>query len=126
LFNIVILVVGIYLGMKQTKVKYGDALTYGQAVKTGLLVACVAALPVAFFSWLYCAVINPGYADFMVRDAAHVLAAAGKTPQEISQRLERVRNEFPTGVQMTEALIGQAVVGSIASLILGLFTRTKK
>ncbi len=126
LFNLVILALGIYLAMKQTKVKYGDTLTYGQAVKTGMLVACVAALPVAFFSWLYCAVLNPGYADFMAGDAARVLAAAGKTPQEISERLEGVRKEFSTGMQVTEALIGQAVAGSIASLILGLFTRTKK
>jgi hypothetical protein len=126
LFSVVILVMGIYLGMRQAKVKNGGILTYGQAVKTGVLVACVTALLVAAFSWLYCAVINPGYADFMVSDTGRVLAAAGKTPQEISQRLEGVRKEFSTGMQVMEALVGQVVVGSITSLILGFFTRTKK
>jgi len=126
LFSIVILVVGMYLGMKQAKVKGGGVLGYGQAVKTGVIIACITAVLVACFSWLYCAVINPGYADFMVRDTGAALAAAGKTPQEISQRLEGVRREFSTGMQVMEALVGQTVVGSVAALIIGLFMRTKK
>jgi Protein of unknown function (DUF4199) len=126
LFSILILVVGIYLGMKQARLKAVGLLTYGQAVKTGMLVACVTALLVAFFSWIYCTVINPGYADFMVQDTGRTLAAAGKTPREISQRLESVRKEFSTGMQVMEALLGQAVVGSLVSLILGVFMRTRK
>ena len=126
LFSILILLVGIYLGMKQARLRSGGVLTYGQAVKTGVLIACMTGVLVACFSWLYCAVINPGYADFMVQDTSRALTAAGKTPQEISQRLEDVRKEFSTGMQVMEALVGQVVVGSIASLILGIFTRTKK
>ena len=126
LFSILILVVGIYLGMKQARLRAAGVLTYGQAVKTGVLVACVTALLVACFSWLYCAVINPGYADFMVRDTGRALAAAGKTPQEIGQRLVDVRKEFSTGMQVVQALVGQVVVGSIAALILGAFMRTRK
>jgi hypothetical protein len=126
LFSILILVVGIYLGMKQARLRAGGVLTYGQAVKTGVLVACVTAVLVASFSWLYCAVINPGYADFMVQDTGRALAAAGKTPQEISQRLVDVRKEFSTGMQMMQALVGQVAVGSLVSLILGAFMRSRK
>jgi hypothetical protein len=126
LFSILILVTGIYLGMKQARLRAGGVLTYGQAVKTGILVACVTAVLVACFSWLYCAVINPGYADFMVQDTGRTLAAAGKTPEEISQRLEDIRREFSTGIQVMEALVGQAAVGSVAALILGAFMRSRK
>jgi hypothetical protein len=126
LFSILILILGIYLGMKQAKQKGGNTLTYGQAIKTGVIIACITALIVAFFSYLYCAVINPGYAGFMVRDTENTLKAAGKTPQEISQQLEDVRKQFTTGAQVGMALIGQAVIGTITSLILGLFIRTKK
>ncbi|HTI07149.1 MAG TPA: DUF4199 domain-containing protein [Puia sp.] len=126
LFSIVILVVGIYFGMKQAKIKGGGVLSYGQAVKTGVLIAGVAAVVAACFSWLYCSVINPGYADFMVKDSSRALAAAGSTPQEISQRLEGVRREFSTGIQVMEALVGQSVVGTLVSLILGAFVRTRK
>jgi len=126
LFSIIILIVGIYLGMKQAKLKGGNTLTYGQAIQTGILIACVTAVVVACFSWLYCTIINPGYADFMVKDTERVLVAAGKSPQEISQQLDAVRKEFSAGAQVGMAVVGQAVVGTIAALILGLFIRTKK
>ena len=126
LFSLLILVVGIYLAIKQARSRAGGMLTYGQAVKTGVLVACVTAVVAAFFSWLYCAVINPGYADFMVQDTGRTLAAAGKTAQEISQRLVEVRKEFSTGAQVMEALVGQVVVGTVVSLILGAFMRSRK
>ena len=126
LFSILILVVGIYLGLKQARLRADGVLTYGQAVKTGVLIACVTAVLVACFSWLYCSVINPGYADFMVRDTERALAAAGKTPQEINQRLADVRKEFSTGMQVMQALVGQAVVGSVVSLILGAFLCSRK
>ena len=125
LFSLLILITGIYLGMKQAKVK-GNTLTYGQAVRTGIIIACITALIVAFFSYLYCAIINPGYSAFMVKDTENTLKAAGKTPQEISQQLEDIRKQFTTGAQVGMALIGQAVIGTIASLILGLFVRAKK
>jgi len=115
-----------YLGMKQAKLKGGNTLTYGQAIQTGILIACVTAVVVACFSWLYCMIINPGYADFMVKDTERVLVAAGKSPQEISQQLDAVRKEFSAGAQVGMAVVGQAVVGTIAALILGLFIRTKK
>jgi hypothetical protein len=125
LFSILILVIGIYLGMKKTKANGGGALSYGQAVKTGVIIAFITALIVSLFGLLYGTVINPGYADFMVKDTQHTLSAAGLSPAEISKRLEGVRKEFSTGAQVGESLIGQTVVGSIASLILGWFMRTK-
>jgi hypothetical protein len=126
LFNILILVIGIYLGMQQAKLKGGNTLTYGQAVKTGIIIACITAVIVACFSYLYCTIINPGYADFMVKDTENALKAAGKPPREISLQLDAVRKEFSTGAQVGMALVGQAVVGTVAAFILGLFIRTKK
>ena len=126
LFSILILVVGIYLGMREVKRKNDDALSYGVAVKTGIIISLITGVVVCLFTLLYCNVINPGYADFMVKDTGKALAAAGKAPEEISRRLEGVRKEFTTGAQMMMALVGQTVVGSIVSLILGLFIRSKK
>jgi hypothetical protein len=126
LFSILILVIGIYVAMKQVKIKNGGVLAYGQAVKTGILIGLITGVIVGSFGFLYCTVINPGYTEFMVNDARNALLAAGKTPQEIAQRLEGVRKEFSPVSQVIMALIGQTVVGSIASLILGVFMRTKK
>lgn len=126
LFSITILVVGIWLGMREVRRQDGGVLAYWQAVKTGIWIAGITAVIVALFSYLYCTVINPGYADFMVRDAERILRSAGKTPQEMAGELEFERKQFTTAAQVMMALAGQAVVGSVASLILGIFTRTKK
>jgi hypothetical protein len=125
LFSFIILALGIYLGLKQARTRNSNSLTYGQAVKTGALIAVVTAVLVAAFTWLYCTVINPGYADFMVQDVQHSMAVAGKSPAEISQAAESTRKEFSTGAQVAQALIGQVVVGTLLSLIFGLFLRTK-
>lgn len=126
LFSILILVVGISWAMLEVRRQNAGLLTYGQAVKTGVLVACITALIVTVFTWLYCTVINPGYTDFMVADAGRTLRTAGKTPGEIAMELESVRKQFSTGAQVGQALVGQAVVGALASLIVGAFVRTKR
>ena len=126
LFSIVILVLGIAWAIQEVRRRNGGRLTYGQAVKTGVLVACIVAVIVGLFTLLYCAGINPGYTDFMVADAERTLRAAGKTPDQIAPKLEAVRKQFSVGAQVGQALIGQIVVGGIASLILGAFMRTKR
>src|SRR5882672_7608346 len=54
LFSLIILAMGIYLGLKQARTRNENRLTYGQAVKTGILIASVTAVLVAAFTWLYC------------------------------------------------------------------------
>ncbi|PUZ24950.1 hypothetical protein DCC81_11575 [Chitinophaga parva] len=126
LFSIVILVLGIVWAIREVRRLNGGQLSYGQAVRTGVLVTCVVAGIVGAFTLLYCTVINPGFTDFMVADAERTLRAAGKTPDQIAPELVSVRKQFSIGAQVGQALIGQVVVGSIAALILGAFMRTKR
>jgi len=125
LFSLIILALGIYLGLQQARTRNGNTLTYGQAVKTGIGIALVTAALVAAFTWLYCAVLNPGYTEFMVQDCQRTMTAAGKSPAVVAQCVQSTRKEFSTGAQVAQALIGQAVVGTLLTLILGLFLRTK-
>jgi len=126
LFSIVILILGIIWAMQEVRRENGGLLTYGQVVRTGVLVACIVAVIVGVFTLLYCTVINPGYTDFMVADAERALRTSGKSPDQIARELESVRKQFSVGSQVGQALIGQVVVGSIASLILAAFMRTKR
>lgn len=125
LFSIVILLIGIWTAMQAERRRGGWRLTYGRAVWTGVRVSIVVAAIVALFSWWYCTVIRPDLADFMVRDAEKTLRAAGKTQAEISPELESVRRQFSTGAQVFMSLAGQAVVGTVASLILALLIGNK-
>ena len=62
----------------------------------------------------------------MVREAEKTLIAARNTPEVINQQLEKVRNQFSTSMQVLQGLIAQSVVGTLSSLVLGLFMKTKK
>ena len=61
----------------------------------------------------------------MIKDAEKTLIASGATPQEISLKLVSIKSEFSTSMQVMQGLIGQTVMGAIASLIIGFFLRTK-
>ena len=66
LLSIPIQAIGIYMAMQNVK-KLTGLLTYGQAVKTGLLVAVTVAVVVAIFGFLYCKVIVIRRQDFIRR-----------------------------------------------------------
>jgi len=125
LFSILILVIGIYLGLKAVKKESAMHITYGQAVKTGILISVITGIIVALFGFLYCTVINPGYADFMVSETQKAMMRAHASANEINDKLISVKKQFSTGSQVMQALVGQIVVGSISSLIIGLFIRSK-
>ncbi|WP_343672027.1 DUF4199 domain-containing protein [Chitinophaga sp.] len=125
LFSIFILGLGIWLGMQEARRRNGGVLGYWQAVKTGVLIACITAGMMAVFSWLYCTVINPGFTEFMVQDAQKTLVAAGKTQAQIAAELVSVRKQFSTGAMVAQALIGQLVVGSGISFLMGILIRKK-
>jgi hypothetical protein len=54
------------------------------------------------------------------------MIAKGESQQDIGQALVAVRKEFSAGMQVIEALVGQFVTGTIMSLIIGIFIKTKK
>lgn len=124
LLSIPIQAIGIYMAMQNTK-KLTGMLSYGQALKTGLLVAATVAVVVATFSIFYCTLLNPGYAEFMVKDAQKAMIASGKSQQQINQESAAVARQFSTGMQVMMALVGQFFTGLIISLIIGLFIKTK-
>jgi hypothetical protein len=125
LLTILIQATGIYVAMQAIK-KQNNTLSYGQALKTGIFIAIITAIITAFFSFIYCEFINPGYAQYMVAEAQKVMIAKGETQQQITADSVAVRKEFSTGAQVAMALVGQFFVGTVVSLIMGLFIRTKK
>jgi len=124
LLSIPIQAIGIYMAMQNTK-KLTGVLSYGQALKTGLLVAVTVAIVVAAFSIVYCTLINPGYAEFMVKHAQKAMIAKGESQQQINQDSAMVAQQFTTGMQLMMALVGQFFTGLIISLIIGMVIKTK-
>ena len=125
LLSIPVQAIGIYLAMQNFK-KTNGWLTYWQAVKTGIVVAATVAVIVAIFSFLYCKFTNPGFAGYMLKDAQKQMQAIGKTHQQIISSSAAISAQYTTGAQVFMALTGQFVVGTIVSLLIGLFVKKQK
>jgi hypothetical protein len=125
LLTIPILATGIFLTMSTVKKEQDYKLTYLQALKTGVLVAVITAIIVALFSYIYC-IINPGFAQYMLAEAQKVMQAKHESQQQIAADSINVLKEYAPGTQVFQALVGQTVIGTVMSLIIGLFVRSRK
>ncbi len=125
LLTILIQAIGIYFSMTTVKINQNGLLSYIQAAKAGLTVAIITALITATFGFIYCEFINPGYAKYMVHEAAKTMAANGESQQQIADHLVSIRKEFSTSAQVMMALIGQSVIGTVLSLIMAPFIKNK-
>ncbi len=126
LLTLIILGIGIYTAMRAVKHKNNGAITYKQALLSGMLVAAVTSITMAIFGTLYNTCINPGNTAYMLSETQKLLQAEGKSPAVIAGDLSDLQKQLTTQSQVIQALIGQFVVGTIISLIMGIFVRTKK
>ena len=125
LFSLLILIFGIYLGIRKVKRINENTISFAQAFKTGIKISFITAIVVCVFTYLYCVVINPGYADFMVKETQAELIKSGAAAQDISTQLQKVKQQFSTASQVMMALVGQFVIGCVASCIISFFIKIK-
>ncbi len=126
LLSIVILAIGIYTGMKSVKRNNGGKLTYGQAIFAGLIIGLITGIISALVGFTYVHFINPGYAAYMISESRKIMLADGKGPAQIAAGTADLQKQMTTGMQALQALIGQTVSGTILSLIIGVFVKSKK
>ncbi len=125
LLTIIILAIGVYTGMISVKRHNSGILTYGQAVLAGVTIAITTAVITAVASFIYCTLINPGYAAYMVAESQRVMVADGKSPAEIATATAGLQKQMTTGMQVLQSLVGQTVSGTVLSLITGAFVKSK-
>src|SRR5262249_48419502 len=121
LLTILIQAIGIYIGINAVKANQNNSLNYWQGVKAGVTIAVITAIITSVCSFLYCAALNPNYADYMVQAAQREMIEAGESKDQMVAHLAEVRKNFSTAAQVGMAFVGQLVVGSAISLILSPF-----
>ena len=126
LLTLVILGIGIYIGMGSIKRSNSGKLTYGQALLVGFMIALTTGIITAIIGFVYCNYLNPGYAAYMLTESKKALIAEGKNPADIAANMANLRQQWTTGGQMLQALVGQTVYGTVTSLVMGLFIKSKK
>lgn len=125
--SLVILFIGIFYAMKKSRTEMvGKTFSYLEAFKSGFVVSILVALIVSLFSFIYVKYLNPGFADDMVKEAQASLQASGTSAADMAKKLAGVRSEFSLRSQITNPLIVQTTIGTIFSLILAIFLKTKR
>ena len=126
LLMLIILGTGTYVAMQYVKRTNNGILTYKQALLSGITVALTTGIITAILSAVYCEVINPGYAEYMVAEGKKAMIANREMPAEMAKHIAALRSGFSTGAQVMQAIIGQSVCGTIISLVMGLFVKSKR
>jgi predicted Co/Zn/Cd cation transporter (cation efflux family) len=126
LLSLIILGIGIYTGMRSIKSSNSQKLTYGQAVLAGFIIALTTGIITALVGLVYCNIINSGYTAYMIAESKKAMTVDGKSPAEVAAAMPALQQQWSTGGQMLQALIGQTICGTIIALILGIFIKSKK
>ena len=126
LLALIILGIGIYAGMQSIKKANQGRFSYGQALLTGFLIALTVGLVMAVLGLIYTSMINPGYADYMVAEGKRAMLSEGKSPEDIAKGVADLHTQFAPSMQVIQALAGQTAAGTVISLIMGIFVKTKK
>jgi hypothetical protein len=126
LFSVLMLIVGIWLALRGKRRENNNQLSYKEAIFTGVKMSMVVAVLVSLYSLAYCEILNPDFAMDMTKEVEKALKASGASPGEIAEKLKQAQTEFSTPAQVMMALVGQTVIGTIGSLIIGFFIRTKR
>ncbi|OCX52316.1 hypothetical protein BEL04_12635 [Mucilaginibacter sp. PPCGB 2223] len=126
LLTLVILGIGIYIGMQSIKTANSGNLTYGQAVFTGFIIAVVTGMITALVSVVYCTAVDPGYSAYMISESQKALLASGKSPADVTAATPALQQQWSTGGQVVQALVGQTICGVVIALVMGIFVKTKK
>ena len=126
LIMLVILGVGIYSGMQAVKQENKGLLNYKDAIIAGILIAFITGVITAVCTFVYCEYINKGFAAYMLSESKKIMIKEEQPPDVVVQNLSGLQKQLTTTAQVMQAFVGQFASGIIISLILSLFTRTKK
>lgn len=125
LLMLVILGIGIYSGMQALKRENKDVLTYKEALIAGVLISFITGVITAVCTFVYFEYINKGFAAYLLSESRKVMVADRLSPNTVAKNLADLQKQLTIPAQVMQAFVGQFVCGTIISLILSIFSRTK-
>ena len=123
--TLILPVLATYYGIRAKRNDQFGVLTFGQEVKTGLLIAIIQTTLTTLWFLLYAAVINPDFLQTLIRFERSSMAAAGAIEPEIAPRIERLRwmYSFPV-MPVFQFVIGTAF-GTLCAVVFSWFLEKK-
>ena len=117
--GLIIGVVCITLGTRarRAEVPATEEFTYGRALGAGVMIALVAATLNIASTYLYCAVINPGFVDVIVQAQVEKFEAKGMNSTQIEAAEKMIRKFSGPLVQSISGFFGGLLFGTLISLV---------
>jgi len=116
----------ILMAMREQKALNGGYIAFDEAFKTGMFMMVVAAVIMSVFTYIYFTFINPDFLDFVAEKTRTQMEEKDMSDEEIEQAMKYAGMFMSTGFMTAMALIGNAIIGAIFSLICAATVKKKK
>lgn len=100
-------------------------MTFGQGVKTGLMIAVIQTMLTTLFFLLYGNLIKPDFLPTMLEFERTKMVAAGQSESEITAQLGRLSTMYSLPVQPLFQMIIGVTYGFIVSLVFSALLKKK-
>jgi uncharacterized protein YneF (UPF0154 family) len=117
----------IFFAMRTTRNKlyYESGINYAQTFYIGVVTSLVTGVLFGIFSFVYIQYMNPGLAEELVKEMTIEMGKVNKTPKEIAETVQHVRESYEPKNQLMSSLIGTSIMGMICSALLAVFVRNR-
>jgi hypothetical protein len=113
---------GLVWGLRRTA---AEGRTYGAQIVAGALIATVAGAIIIVSSLAFTMVVFPDYFDQLEAAQRQMLAAEGRSADEIERAVESARTSSTPMAQAMAGFIGTFVTGVLASAIIAIWVRAR-
>ncbi len=124
LITLAIFIGAVVLGIRAHRdQELGGFISFGRAFLVGFAVAIIMAVLNAAFSYLYMAVIDPGYLEQLMEDMTVMYERLGLSEDQIEEAMAQVEQRMDPGKNLVTTIITLAVSGAVVSLICALIMK---
>ncbi|MBL0340530.1 MAG: DUF4199 domain-containing protein [Bacteroidetes bacterium] len=117
-FNIVLMAVIIFLGIKEFRDKSGNGfITFGKGFSMGMVISIVGGAISAVFSYLYFTVINPGMVTYIRMMQEQKMIEKGMSESEVEKMADTMAMWSTPTMMASFSLVGMIIMGLVITLI---------
>ncbi len=122
-----VFILTLFVGMKQFRDKLnGGFLTYSKGVKLGVVISLSTGFVSGLFLLVLVKFIAPEFIGLLIDKALLILSESGLPESQIVQAEKMYRKLFTPGSLVFFEIIGQAIIGTLISLILAAIVKKDK
>ncbi len=116
----------LFLAIRERREKLnGGTLTFGQGMKTGIIISLITAVITTIFMYVYLTAVNPEFMNLGMELQKQKLLQSGHSEAEVTASLESMKTMYSLPFQLGAILVITPIVGSVYSAIISAILRKK-